>query len=102
MRTLKVLLDKLAFPEGPRWHDGKLYFSDMHAHKVIAVDMNGKTETICEVPNRPSGLGWLPDGTDAGGVDDRSQADAPGSRRPQAARGPQQARGMGLQRHGGR
>jgi sugar lactone lactonase YvrE len=62
MRTLKVLLDKLAFPEGPRWHDGRLYFSDMHAHKVIAVDMNGKTETICEVPNRPSGLGWLPDG----------------------------------------
>ena len=62
MRTLKVLLDKLAFPEGPRWHGGKLYFSDMHAHKVLAVDMNGKTETICEVPNRPSGLGWLPDG----------------------------------------
>jgi len=63
MRTLKVLVDKLAFPEGPRWHDGKLYFSDMHAHKVMSVDMNGKTETICEVPNRPSGLGWLPDGT---------------------------------------
>ena len=63
MRNLKVLLDKIAFPEGPRWHDGKLYFSDMHAHKVMTVDMNGKTETICEVPNRPSGLGWLPDGT---------------------------------------
>ena len=63
MRTLKTLVDKIAFPEGPRWHDGKLYFSDMHAHKVIAVEMNGKTETICEVPNRPSGLGWLPDGT---------------------------------------
>src|SRR5271166_1949561 len=62
MRTLKVLLDKLAFPEGPRWHDGKLYFSDMHAHKVMTVDLGGKTETICEVPNRPSGLGWLPDG----------------------------------------
>ena len=49
MRTLKVLLDKLAFPEGPRWHGGKLYFSDMHAHKVMTVDLNGKTETICEV-----------------------------------------------------
>jgi sugar lactone lactonase YvrE len=34
----------------------------MHAHKVMTVDLNGKTETICEVPNRPSGLGWLPDG----------------------------------------
>lgn len=63
MHTLKVLVDKIAFPEGPRWHDGKLYFSDMHAHKVMTADMSGKTETICEVPNRPSGLGWLPDGT---------------------------------------
>src|SRR6202161_4007949 len=62
MRTLKVLIDGLAFPEGPRWHDGKFYFSDMHAHEVVAVDMAGKREVICEVPNRPSGLGWLPDG----------------------------------------
>jgi sugar lactone lactonase YvrE len=62
MRTLKVLIDGLAFPEGPRWHDGRLYFSDMHAHEVIAVDMAGKREVVCEVPNRPSGLGWLPDG----------------------------------------
>jgi sugar lactone lactonase YvrE len=62
MRTLKVLIDGLAFPEGPRWHDGKFVFSDMHAHQVLAVDMSGKREVICEVPNRPSGLGWLPDG----------------------------------------
>jgi sugar lactone lactonase YvrE len=61
MRTLKVLIDGLAFPEGPRWRDGKLFFSDMHAHQVLAVDMAGKREVICEVPARPSGLGWLPD-----------------------------------------
>jgi sugar lactone lactonase YvrE len=34
----------------------------MHAHEVVAVDANGHRETICMVPNRPSGLGWLPDG----------------------------------------
>src|ERR1035437_7242335 len=62
MRTLKVLIDGLTFPEGPRWRDGKLFFSDMHAHQVFAVDMAGKREVICEVPARPSGLGWLPDG----------------------------------------
>ena len=62
MRTLKVLIDGLAFPEGPRWRDGKLFFSDMHAHQVLAVDMAGKCEVICDVPARPSGLGWLPDG----------------------------------------
>jgi sugar lactone lactonase YvrE len=62
MRNRKVLLDGLAFPEGPRWHDGKLFFSDMHAHKVIAVDLDGRAQDVVEVPNRPSGLGWLPDG----------------------------------------
>lgn len=62
MRTLKVLIDGLAFPEGPRWHDGKFVFSDMHAHQVLAVDMAGKSSVVCEVPARPSGLGWLPDG----------------------------------------
>lgn len=62
MTELHTILDGLAFPEGPRWHDGRLWFSDMHAHEVIAVDMDGNLETICEVPTRPSGLGWLPDG----------------------------------------
>ena len=57
-----VLVDGLAFPEGPRWHDGRLWFSDMHAHQVMAVDADGSLETVVEVPGRPSGLGWLPDG----------------------------------------
>lgn len=57
-----VLLDGLCFPEGPRWHDGRLWFSDMHTKKVIALDMDGNAETIVEVENLPSGLGWLPDG----------------------------------------
>lgn len=58
----RVILDGLAFPEGPRWHEGRLWFSDMHAHQVIAVDEDGNREDILEVKNRPSGLGWLPDG----------------------------------------
>ena len=57
------LLGGLVFGEGPRWHDGRLWFSDMHAHRVIAVDEAGKAETICEMEDRPSGLGWLPDGS---------------------------------------
>lgn len=61
MKT-EVLLSGLAFPEGPRWHDGRLWFSDMHDHRVIAVDMAGRAETIVGVPQQPSGLGWLPDG----------------------------------------
>ncbi len=57
-----TLLEGLCFPEGPRWRNGLLYVSDMHAHEVIAVDLQGNRETLCAVPNRPSGLGWLPDG----------------------------------------
>lgn len=60
----EVVLDGLAFPEGPRWRDGRLWFSDMHAHVVLALDpSSGAAETIVEVPACPSGLGWLPDGT---------------------------------------
>ena len=57
-----VLLDGLTFPEGPRWHDGRLWFSDFYAHEVIAVDLRGNREHIIEVPGQPSGLGWTPNG----------------------------------------
>lgn len=57
-----VLLDGLCFGEGPRWHEGKLWFSDMHAYRVMTVGLDGKSETLFEVPGQPSGLGWLPDG----------------------------------------
>ncbi|MCX6021982.1 MAG: SMP-30/gluconolactonase/LRE family protein [Chloroflexi bacterium] len=59
--TSTVLLDCLKFPEGPRWRDGKLWFSDMWAHRIMTVDPAGHTETVVDVPGRPSGLGWLPD-----------------------------------------
>jgi sugar lactone lactonase YvrE len=62
MRQFKPLLDGVCFGEGPRWHDGKLFFSDMHAHTVNAVDLNGRAEVLAEVQAWPSGLGWLPDG----------------------------------------
>ncbi len=58
----RLLTRGLVFGEGPRWRDGKLYVSDMHAGRVVAVGMDGGVEEIVSVPNRPSGLGWLPDG----------------------------------------
>jgi len=59
----KILLDGLTFPEEPRWRDGRLWFSDFYSHRVIAVDLDGRAETIAEVPQQPSGLGFMPDGT---------------------------------------
>ena len=57
-----VLVEGLRFPEGPRWHDGRLWCSDQHDHRVVSVSLDGSVETIVEVPECPSGLGWLPDG----------------------------------------
>jgi len=58
----KVLIEGLCFPEGPRWHEGRFWFSDMHDKRVLRCGMDGRVETVVEVPERPSGLGWLPDG----------------------------------------
>ena len=63
MTELNVLLDGIYFGEGPRWHDGHLYLSDFYAHEVLKVDPAGNRESLATVPNQPSGLGWLPDGT---------------------------------------
>ena len=60
--TLRTVLDGLAFPEGARWRDGRLWFSDMHAHEVVAMTPEGARETVFAAEGAVSGLGWLPDG----------------------------------------
>ena len=62
MTQATVLLEGLAFGEGPRWRDGRLWFSDFYRRGVFAVDEQGTEEQVLEVPTQPSGLGWLPDG----------------------------------------
>ncbi len=59
---LRIVLDGLAFPEGPRWRDGELWFSDMHAHEIVAMKPDGTRRTILSHTCAVSGLGWLPDG----------------------------------------
>ena len=63
MTERSVLRDGIYFGEGPRWRNGHLYLSDFYAQEVLKVDPAGKRESIATVPNQPSGLGWLPDGT---------------------------------------
>ena len=62
MPELHILMSGLAFPESPRWHDGRLWFSDWGAHEVIAVDLEGKSEVIARVPSFPMCIDRLPDG----------------------------------------
>lgn len=61
-RTLTTLLDGLQFGEGPRWRDGKLWFSDFYAHRVQTVDLDGNVERVTDVAEQPSGLGFDPAG----------------------------------------
>jgi sugar lactone lactonase YvrE len=56
-------IDGYVFLEGPRWHDGRLWVSDVWAHRVYGITEDGRAEVAAEVPERPSGLGFLPDGT---------------------------------------
>jgi sugar lactone lactonase YvrE len=65
-----VAVDGLHFAEGPRWNDGYLWFSDMFGHRVLRHRpgpitegvMSGTEEVVALPDDRPSGLGWLPDG----------------------------------------
>lgn len=60
---LTPFADGLLLPEGPRWHDGHLWVSDIFGKAVYRIDSSGKKERIAEVPGMPSGLGFLSDGT---------------------------------------
>jgi sugar lactone lactonase YvrE len=60
--TPTTVLTGLCFGEGPRWHDGRLYLSDMHDHRVLALNADGSVQTIVSVEHWPSGLGWTPAG----------------------------------------
>jgi sugar lactone lactonase YvrE len=60
---LKILLERLAMGESPRWHDGRLWFSDWGAQKIIAVDPDGNSEVIVRTHfGLPFCIDWTPDG----------------------------------------
>jgi sugar lactone lactonase YvrE len=56
----RTLLSGLVFGEAPRWHDDRLWFSDMSVQEVRAADLDGQSEVVARVPTL--GLGFLPDG----------------------------------------
>jgi sugar lactone lactonase YvrE len=61
---VQTLLTGLMFGESPRWHEGRLWFSNWGMQEVIAVDLEGKSEVIVRVPTTtiPFCIDWLPDG----------------------------------------
>ena len=57
-----ILIEGISFGEAPRWRDGALYLSDIHADRVLRVSQKGTYEVLLQLQSPVSGLGWLPDG----------------------------------------
>jgi len=56
-------MNGLVVGESPRWHAGRLWFSNWGAQEIIAVDVNGRSEVMVRVPTTvPFSIDWLPDG----------------------------------------
>ena len=62
-RPTKVIAEGLYFGEGPRWREGRLWFSDFHDHAVKSTSPDGDVRVEFEIDDQPSGLGWMPDGS---------------------------------------
>ncbi|MBW8815872.1 MAG: SMP-30/gluconolactonase/LRE family protein [Caulobacterales bacterium] len=62
-RDTRRLTGGIYFGEGPRWRNGRLWFSDFYAHAVKSVSLAGDLRTEFELDDQPSGLGWQPDGS---------------------------------------
>ena len=59
--SFEEVLSGLRFPESPRWHEGRLWFSEKRARRVVRLDGDGPTSVV-QVPGGPGGLGWTPGG----------------------------------------
>lgn len=58
----RLIADHCLFTEDPRWHAGRLYFSDTIAGRVCAVEPNGQLAVVAQLDDHCSGLGFMPDG----------------------------------------
>ena len=62
MAEVRTIARGLYFGEGPRWHEGRLWFSDFYDHAVKSMGPDGAVTIEHQLDDQPSGLGWLPDG----------------------------------------
>ena len=60
--TAEPFVSGLFFGECPRWHDGRLWYSDFFDHAVFSVSPDGERRVEVDFDGEPAGLGWLPDG----------------------------------------
>ncbi|MGF6609438.1 sugar lactone lactonase YvrE [Paraburkholderia sp. WSM4175] len=58
-----LVADGFVFLEAPRWHDNRLWVSDVFDFTLYTVSEDGIRSVVCNVPGRPAGIGFLPDKT---------------------------------------
>ena len=63
IKTLADSTTGLKFTESPRWHNGKLWFLDIHDKRIKTVDLSGSVATVLELPFLPNAFGLTPEGT---------------------------------------
>lgn len=61
-RTLIDNTHGLKFTESPRWHDGRLWFLDIHDKRIKNADLDGKVETVVDLGFIPNAFGFLRNG----------------------------------------
>jgi sugar lactone lactonase YvrE len=59
---VRVVRTGIKMGESPRWHEGRVWFSDWIARQVVAVDGDGDGEVVAQPPSMPACIDWLPDG----------------------------------------
>jgi sugar lactone lactonase YvrE len=59
---MHMLCSGYGLVESPRWHDGRLWFSDWTGGRIVAVDDSGATEVVLEHRSLPLCFDFLPDG----------------------------------------
>lgn len=62
MTQVETIVTGLRFPESPRWHDGRLWYLDLPAHALRAVDRNGRDLLVRTFDERPAAFDVLPGG----------------------------------------
>ena len=60
--TSEPFVSGLFFGECPRWHDGRLWYSDFFDKAILSVSPEGERRVELDFDGEPAGLGWLPDG----------------------------------------
>ncbi|MET9327662.1 SMP-30/gluconolactonase/LRE family protein [Tsukamurella sp. NPDC003166] len=62
-REAVTVLSGHTFLEGPRWHDGRVWVSDLYTNRILSAKEDGSDLRVeMAAPDQTAGIDWLPDG----------------------------------------